>query len=185
MASAGDVNGDGFDDLLIGARRSDAAGNAKSDAGESYVIFGSNSFTSSVTHLGTAAGETLTGNASANVMDGGRGNDTLIGNGGADVLRGGEGNDVLAVSSTSFNRVVGGNGSDTLRLDGSGLTLDLTTLKDNRVVDVEVIDITGSGNNALTLNQREVLNISSDSNRLLVRLNSGDTVNTLPILSNP
>ncbi len=40
VSSAGDVNGDGFDDLLIGARYADASGNAKSDAGDSYVIFG-------------------------------------------------------------------------------------------------------------------------------------------------
>ena len=40
VSSAGDVNGDGFDDLIVGARLADAAGNAKTDAGESYVIFG-------------------------------------------------------------------------------------------------------------------------------------------------
>ncbi len=40
VSAAGDVNGDGFDDLLIGAFLADAAGNAKSAAGESYVIFG-------------------------------------------------------------------------------------------------------------------------------------------------
>ncbi len=32
--------GDGFDDLLIGTFNADASGNAKSNAGESYVIFG-------------------------------------------------------------------------------------------------------------------------------------------------
>ena len=36
VSSAGDVNGDGFDDLIVGARLADAAGNAKSNAGESY-----------------------------------------------------------------------------------------------------------------------------------------------------
>ncbi len=176
VSSAGNVNGDGFDDLLIGAYRADASGNGKSSAGDSYVIFGRN-FTTSVTHPGTSAAETLTGDALANVMIGGRGNDTLIGNGGADVLRGGQGNDVLAVSSTSFQRVVGGNGADTVRLDGSGLSLNLTTLKDNRIVDIETIDLTGSGNNTLTLNSREVLNISGDSNQILVRRNAGDVVN--------
>ena len=38
VSSAGDVNGDGVDDLLIGANRADPNGN--SDAGESYVVFG-------------------------------------------------------------------------------------------------------------------------------------------------
>src|SRR5690606_35183543 len=38
VASAGDVNGDGFDDLLIGAAYADPGGN--SAAGASYVVFG-------------------------------------------------------------------------------------------------------------------------------------------------
>ena len=40
VSSAGDVNGDGFDDMLIGARNAAASGNAKSFAGDSYVVFG-------------------------------------------------------------------------------------------------------------------------------------------------
>ena len=40
VSGAGDVNRDGFDDLLIGAAGGDAAGNAKSAAGESYLVFG-------------------------------------------------------------------------------------------------------------------------------------------------
>jgi len=41
VSSAGDVNGDGFDDLIIGARSADP--NGISEAGQSYVVFGSNS----------------------------------------------------------------------------------------------------------------------------------------------
>jgi Ca2+-binding RTX toxin-like protein len=41
VSSAGDVNGDGFDDLIIGARRADP--NGINFAGQSYVVFGSNS----------------------------------------------------------------------------------------------------------------------------------------------
>jgi hypothetical protein len=37
VSGAGDVNGDGLDDLIVGAFRADPAGN--SDAGESYVVF--------------------------------------------------------------------------------------------------------------------------------------------------
>ena len=47
VSGAGDVNGDGFDDLIIGADRGDPNGNSR--AGESYLVFGSNSgFSSSL-----------------------------------------------------------------------------------------------------------------------------------------
>ena len=45
------------------------------------------------------------------------------------------------------------------------------------MLGIEQIDITGSGNNTLTLNQREVLNLSGESNTLIVRRNVGDVVN--------
>ncbi|GAB5495463.1 MAG: integrin alpha [Phycisphaerales bacterium] len=38
VSSAGDINGDGVDDLVIGSRYADP--NGESDAGESYVVFG-------------------------------------------------------------------------------------------------------------------------------------------------
>ena len=43
VSGAGDVNGDGIDDLIIGAYRADPNGNR--DAGESYVVFGRASVT--------------------------------------------------------------------------------------------------------------------------------------------
>src|SRR5262245_65163252 len=40
VSTAGDINGDGFADLSIGANRGDGPGNTRNDAGDSYVVFG-------------------------------------------------------------------------------------------------------------------------------------------------
>ncbi|APZ93398.1 beta strand repeat-containing protein [Fuerstiella marisgermanici] len=180
-SSAGDVNGDGFDDLIIGAYRADAGGTDTRE-GESYVVFGGNFTGGAETQVGDGTANTLMANQGAVAIDiliGGGGDDVLISDGGADVLRGGEGDDTLAIPDADFSstrRIIGGNGRDTLRLDGSGITLDLTTVADNRIVDIEEIDISGSGDNTLTLDVQEVLNISSTSNTLTLLRDGDDTV---------
>jgi len=174
VKTAGDVNGDGFDDLLIAA--GDANPDGHEEAGQSYVVFGRD-FTGAVTHPGTPENDLLVGTAGPEVLVGGQGADELVGSGGADVFRGGEGDDIIAIGDLDFARLVGGRGNDTLRLDTSGVTLDLTNVPDNRIVNVEAIDVTGSGPNALILDVQKVLNISSESNTLLVLGDSDDAVN--------
>lgn len=177
VSAAGDLNGDGFDDLVVGARYADPAGGA--NAGKSYVVFGK-SFTLSVSHLGNAGSETLTGSAGANDMVGGLGDDILNGKGGADVLIGGAGNDRLAVSDLTFARVHGGTGTDTMALDGAGITLDLSAASNSRIQDIEAIDITGAGNNTLILSSLEVLNLSTTSNTVKVDGDAGDIIDLGP-----
>ncbi|CAC9558280.1 hypothetical protein [uncultured Gammaproteobacteria bacterium] len=85
---------------------------------------------------------------------------------------------VLAQTGTGNRaRVDGGGNIDTLELDGSGLTLDLTNISNIRIQDIEKIDITGSGDNNLTLNLNDVLDTSTSTNILKVLGNSGDSVN--------
>jgi len=54
VSQAGDVNGDGIDDVIIGARQADPGGN--SNAGSSYVVFGSESLISSPFELSSING---------------------------------------------------------------------------------------------------------------------------------
>jgi hypothetical protein len=174
VASAGDINGDGFADLIIGAPYGDAASNRKGFAGDSYVIFGRD-FTNTVTHAGTASAELLTGTASANVMVAGLGNDTLNGLGGADALKGGAGNDRIQIADLAFVNIDGGSGTDTLALTGSGLTLNLASIGNTKLQGIEAIDL-GAGGNTLRLTALEVRNLSDTSNTLRVTGGTGASV---------
>ena len=61
---AGDVNGDGLDDLLIGARFGDGPENARTDAGEVYLIFGGSELPAELDLASGGAGVTVFGAAS-------------------------------------------------------------------------------------------------------------------------
>ena len=180
------MNGDGFDDLIIGAAGGDGSGKTKPDAGESYVIFGGD-FLGGVMFAGTSGNDTLTGTAVAETFVGGQGNDTLIGGGGADAFQGGAGNDLITVPGLSFAMVDGGSGTDTLVLQGAGASFDFTTFANNKVQGIEAIDFTGTGNNTLKMALTDVLDLSDTPNfdftglgaapaAVVLDGNSGDTV---------
>ena len=131
-------------------------------------------------------GLTLTGNNGANILTGtgfddtltgNAGKDKLIGGGGSDILSGGNGNDILIWDPADFS-LGGGAGTDRLRIDGEGVVVDLTAVPDNVITDIEVITLTGSGNNTLTLGATDVLALSSTTDTLRVDGNRGDIVST-------
>jgi hypothetical protein len=173
VSSAGDVNGDGFDDLIVGAWLADPHG---ADSGASYVVFGFDN-AEQVDFLGTSGDDSLVGDAGANIVIGDVGNDTLDGMGGVDVLKGAGGDDVLVFDSTD-RLVDGGSGVDTLQLAGSGESLDFSAIVDTRYSGIEVIDLTGTGDNSLTLETLDLLALSDSTNTLRVDGDTGDSVNS-------
>ena len=175
VSAAGDVDGDGFDDLIVGAQSAWGSGNLEGGAGESYVIFGSD-LTGAVTHAGTSASETLTGTIDADVMVAGQGDDTVIGGGGEDVLIGAAGNDLLTIADINFARIDGGSGYDTVALEGAKENLNLTQLGSAEIEGVEAFDLSGAGANALTLNIQDVLQLSDETNDLHIFGDGDDSV---------
>jgi hypothetical protein len=105
VSTAGDVNGDGFADVVIGAYRADPHGQ---NSGSSYVVFG-RAPVAAVTRDGSAASQYISGGAFGDHLNGLAGNDRLEGRGdlipkgasrGApgtgDVLNGGTGSDTAS-----------------------------------------------------------------------------------------
>lgn len=164
--AVGDVNGDGYDDLIISAPKGDNGG---TDAGEVYVIWGKD-YTASV-YGGT------TGNASANNLVGSDGVDTLVGNGGADNFSAGNGDDTLEISDLSFARIIGGRGTDTLSISGVNLDLDLRTYYAERFSGIEIINLNDSSN-GLILDKLSLLMLSEEVRALYVKGGSSDYVTT-------
>jgi hypothetical protein len=185
VGAAGDLNGDGYDDLIVGAAFADG------NAGEAYVIYGGN-LRAEASHVGTAHNDIINGKSSAEIFIGGLGNDTLNGGGGADSFQGGSGNDQIHVASRNVHLVDGGSGTDTLHLDFSG-AIDLGNLDGKaatsdrgKITGIEILDVDNGLANAVTLHLADVLDldvgnrnlggVSSLDNVLKIDGNVGDTL---------
>ncbi|PSJ16717.1 beta strand repeat-containing protein [Nitrosomonas supralitoralis] len=176
VSSTGDVNSDGFDDLMIAAPDTDVN---NENSGSVYVIFGASQFTGIVTYVGLPeTDDVFTGTSASERFDPSDGNDLLIGGGGADVIYGGLDDDTIRVPDLTFQLVAGGSGNDTLGLDGSGINLDLANFQD-KITGIETIDLGSEGDNTLTLTLQDVLNLSNSTDTLVVKGDTGDRVDGL------
>ena len=100
VSFAGDVNGDGLDDIIINGR---------------FILFGQPTVPNPDERIeGGRANDRLLGREGNDTLLGGAGNDSLLGGLDDDILRGGGGHDFL-VGGRGNDRLIGGNGFDTLR----------------------------------------------------------------------
>jgi hypothetical protein len=116
--AASDVNGDGIDDILVGALLADGPGNERPNAGEAYVVFGSPPLAGSfdialgeqdVTILGADAGDRLGTSLASADLDGDGVGDIILGaerGDGPDNARQDSGELYIVLGSTSLSQTV-------------------------------------------------------------------------------
>jgi len=114
VSGAGDINGDGVDDLIIGASYADPNGNTNS--GSSYVVFGT------VPTLGTEGKDILNGIFGDDALYGRGGNDLIFGGEGINTLLGEDGNDLI-YGGFQTDYINGGNGNDGIYDPGGNNTI--------------------------------------------------------------
>ncbi|PID99809.1 MAG: hypothetical protein CSA81_14475 [Acidobacteria bacterium] len=119
----------------------------------------------------------LTGSSEADYISGTRGEDSLYGKGGNDILNGSTGADKLygglgddtIIFDPADAVIDGGDGKDSLQVSEN---VDFTRLATDLIVDMEIIDLEGSGQQSITLDAEHVKAMSGNDNTLLVK---GDT----------
>ncbi|MEM6447237.1 MAG: hypothetical protein AAF704_11830 [Cyanobacteria bacterium P01_D01_bin.123] len=104
VSGIGDFNGDGIDDIALGAPEATTNGNEES--GQAYVIYGRRSIP---VIEGDETDDVLTGTDESEIFEAGAGNDDIEAGGGDDTIVPGAGNDT----------VDGGAGNDTVRFEGN------------------------------------------------------------------
>ncbi len=122
VSGGGDINGDGIDDIIVGAPGS----LFQNSPGKSYAVFGSRGFGFANPNnglQGTVQDDIINGTQADDTISGQQGNDKMFGNSGQDVLSGNLNDDYLD-GQKGQDILIGGDGNDTLM---GGLGKDLLT----------------------------------------------------------
>ncbi|MEG3931156.1 VWD domain-containing protein [Microcoleus sp. T3_B1] len=152
VSGGGDINGDGIDDIIVGA-----PGSLFQDSpGKSYAVFGSRGFGFANPNnglQGTVQDDIINGTQEDDTISGRQGNDKIFGNAGQDVLSGNlnddyldgeKGQDIL-IGGDGNDSLFGGLGNDVIKGDNSN---DILTGVDINAINpgIEEIDtLTGGG----------------------------------------
>jgi hypothetical protein len=200
VSAAGDINGDGLADLIVGAPFNVYSG--LPNPGRAYVIFGKTdtapvnlsdvaanygNATFSVNDMLDEMDNTWVGTSGNDSTAAGAGNDTLTGNGGVDVFYGGAGNDVFVLNESNIDALSGAaalNKADVVgilyqlaRVDGGS---GIDTLRVSGVANLDLTSIKNAAAGALGGGSRissiEKIDLATDSSANTLTLALNDVV---------
>ncbi len=187
LASVGDVNGDGLDDLAIGAPDSDINGGAAD--GAIKIVFGTE------TENVVMDGDTEDGSITANVLNATANGQALLGNDQANIIRGdsffdisvsaGNGNDTISLrvgsAGASHKTIDGGGGIDKLYLTDSNGTLDFTNTGPAGMSISNIEEIYMNNTQTLILDRANLFELLQESGNNTLKIVSTGAGNTLQI----
>ena len=133
------------------------------------------------TIAGTANAETITGTQYSEIITGLAGDDVIMANGGGDMIDAGAGADQIHINKDNVANlqeglIDGGADIDTLHLIGESMVLDFTTLDNQHVQNIEMIDMTDTHDHELKISAADVLDLSTTTDTLKIVGDSGDEV---------
>jgi len=155
IQSAGDLNGDGYYDMVF------STNGYNSNTGRVYVVFGGN-YRDKVKIEGLNDDNVLNGTTEADTIVAGNGNDIINTNGGADIIKGGNGDDNIILVDNNAKLIDGGRGHDTISLNASGVILDMSSSSTTKIMNIESINISGTGSNTLKIDRKTLLHLGSN-----------------------
>ena len=194
LSSAGDIDGDGFNDFIIGAPQADIT---STNGGLGYVIFGRD-FSGRATYVGTNGADSY-----SDVTPGDywfypkQGDDYIWFYNGPDKLFMGQGNDISggfgfidgddADTQYDVGKMVGGRGFDTFGFVYGNTSIDFRNIHDNQLRGYEKLDLRktwdyenlGQINDSLTItmSKLDILNIlDTDQHTFYIRGGAEDSI---------
>lgn len=125
VSTGGDINGDGFDDLLVGAQYSDDG--PGTDSGSIFVLYGSASLSADYDIAGAGVSVTITGKAASDSLSRCASTGDVNRDGFDDIVMGAPANDDGASPNAGALYVLFGGSSlaANIRLDGAGANMTL------------------------------------------------------------
>ncbi len=174
IGGAGDLNGDGFADFVVGLPNDNA------NTGAAVTVYGQNT-TNAVTDGSTGDGDNTANNIAATTAQ-----QSVVGNASANTLSdgglagiafsAGGGNDTISIGNVNFRSIDGGAGTDIMKFIQNTGTLDFSNLHSETVSRIENIQMAGNTQTVvLTLDNIFAMLNSSDTGDLRISESGGGT----------
>lgn len=169
ITAAGDLDGDGFDDLAIGISGRDNNADTNPD-GSVAVVYGRETPAAALVKAApnataSANDQHLIGNAGMNILDDGGKNDLT--------MKGGAGDDIFNLHNMNFSHIDGGTGWDTLAfIAPAGSTMDFSSFSAGEIQGIETLKMSTAGNQTLVLTMDNIFNLLKSSEHAHLKIDA-------------